>query len=95
MRNKWIDFMEDELSPNAKLDAELLLKHSPMDREILHGYQRLRRLIKNSDVEGVPQNPEYFASLHNSIITALEVSVSESDKGKKERSSEQVSTLSE
>jgi len=94
MRELWIDYMEGEIDKDLKQSLELLLSHSEVDRKVLQRYQRLRRLIKNSESDGPVLTTEYFSSLHNAIMTGVEVSARENRKRAKTRKNKEPNAIS-
>jgi hypothetical protein len=73
----WIDYIENETAPLLKDDMALVLMNSTADREVHHKYEALRKQIKATNENSMPEDPAYYDKLKSRIMDALPSAPSE------------------
>lgn len=86
MSDSWqVDYIEGEVTEEQRADMELLLQHSPMEKQVVDNLGKLKESIRWSDETQVPEAGKYWQGLHMKIMDA--VNESSDLKWKKEKSS--------
>ena len=84
----WVDYIENELSLNAQVKAEMLLRYSEMDRLIVNNLKSVKTLLKEKEYFPLLEDEKYLAGLQARIMNQVsQTSILKSNEEKEPLSS--------